>query len=79
MFADDTYLFLDVSDDYISNLIDLFEVYQLYSGQKINLAKSVVTFSKGTPDSSRCRWSAVLGNAISNNQDIYLELPSLLK
>ncbi|CAN1798305.1 Putative ribonuclease H protein At1g65750 [Linum perenne] len=79
MFADDTYLFLGVSDDYITILIDLFEVYHLYSGQKINLAKSAVTFSKGTPDSSRARRSTMLGIAITNNQDIYLGLPVVLK
>ncbi|CAN1817985.1 Putative ribonuclease H protein At1g65750 [Linum perenne] len=79
MFADDTYMFLKVSDNEILNLLDLFELYQLYSGQKINLSKSVVTFSKGTSEVNKLLWSYKLGATISNNQDIYLGLPSMMK
>ncbi|CAN1799128.1 Uncharacterized mitochondrial protein AtMg01250, partial [Linum perenne] len=75
MFADDTYMFLKVSDPDISDIIDLFELYQQYSGQKINLTKSVVTFSKGTSEANKLLWSNMLGASISNNQDIYLGLP----
>ncbi|CAN1334272.1 LINE-1 retrotransposable element ORF2 protein [Linum perenne] len=49
MFADDTILFLRVSDSYIDALLSLFDRYRRMSGQRVNLAKSAVLFSNNTP------------------------------
>ncbi|CAN1768584.1 hypothetical protein LINPERHAP1_LOCUS10704 [Linum perenne] len=79
MFADDTYIFLRVSSPEIDNLLFLFQNYETYSGQKINLGKSVVTFCNGTPNHSIVEWSEKLGVEISTSLDIYLGLPSRVR
>ncbi|CAN1172032.1 Putative ribonuclease H protein At1g65750 [Linum perenne] len=79
MFADDTFLFLRASVEEIAALKELFQVYELYSGQKLNLQKSTVTFCKATSDHDKVTLSNLLGVQLATDDDVYLGLPSVLK
>ena len=52
-FADDSLLFCKVERREISKLVEILELYEAASGQKINTKKSSVTFSHNTPLETR--------------------------
>ncbi|CAN1745924.1 hypothetical protein LINPERHAP1_LOCUS2616 [Linum perenne] len=78
MFADDTILFLRVTDDYIRTLLTLFERYRGMSGQRVNLAKSAVMFSHNTPTQIQQRYRLALGVRFLERTEKYLGLPCII-
>jgi hypothetical protein len=50
LFADDSLLFVKANDDGAHEVMELLERYCNASGQRINLDKSSVFFSKGCPE-----------------------------
>ncbi|CAN0915030.1 Putative ribonuclease H protein At1g65750 [Linum grandiflorum] len=79
MFADDTYLFLKVSEPEIIILHDLFQQYQRASGQKLNMEKSAVKFCNATKPDRQRELGNLLGVGLIGVQDKYLGLPSTMQ
>ncbi|CAN1226181.1 LINE-1 retrotransposable element ORF2 protein [Linum grandiflorum] len=65
LFADDTFVFLQASNQECSSLLQLLGNYERSSGQRVNLSKSAIYFSSNTP-----QW---LTSSISNQ----LQVPNL--
>ncbi|CAL1358706.1 unnamed protein product [Linum trigynum] len=77
-FADDSYLFLHGSLQECENLIEVLNEYEELSGQRVNLDKSAVCFSKNisTPDQEFL--ASILGVGAVAVHDKYLGLPTLV-
>ncbi|CAL1353552.1 unnamed protein product [Linum trigynum] len=77
-FADDSYLFLRGSLQECENLIEVLNEYEELSGQRVNLEKSAVCFSKNisTPDQEFL--ATILGVGVVGVHDKYLGLPTLV-
>ncbi|CAL1377794.1 unnamed protein product [Linum trigynum] len=78
-FADDSYLFLRASKQECETLVQLLGDYQELSGQKVNLSKSAVCFSRNVDPSDIDEMAAILGVGAIGVQDKYLGLPSLVQ
>ncbi|CAN0858391.1 LINE-1 retrotransposable element ORF2 protein [Linum grandiflorum] len=77
-FADGSFIFVEVNQDAIRTLKDLFLNFQLFSCQKINFGKSAIFFSQNTPPDLQLRFSNALGVQAIGIQHKYLGLPSLI-
>ena len=60
-FADDSLLFCKATDQECLKLIDILEIYEAVSGQKVNANKSFVFFSHNTPQERRSEVLGILG------------------
>lgn len=54
----------------------MLELYELSSGQKVNLEKTIVSFSRGVPLRRRGELTAELGVRGVDVHDLYLGLPT---
>ncbi|CAL1377708.1 unnamed protein product [Linum trigynum] len=77
-FADDSYLFLRGTLLECENLIEALNEYEELNGQRVNLAKSVVCFSKNISPQDQEFLAAILGVRVVGVHDKYLGLPKLL-
>ncbi|CAL1395372.1 unnamed protein product [Linum trigynum] len=77
-FADDSYLFLRGTLRECENLIEVLNEYEELSGQRVNLTKSVVCFSKNIVREDQEFLAAVLGVGAVGVHDKYLGLPALI-
>ncbi|CAL1359850.1 unnamed protein product [Linum trigynum] len=77
-FVDDSYLFLRGTLQECENLIEVLNEYEELSGQRVNLAKSAVCFSKNIAMPDQEFLAAVLGVGAVGVHDKYLGLPSLI-
>ncbi|CAL1375269.1 unnamed protein product [Linum trigynum] len=77
-FADDSYLFLRGSLSQCENLIDVLNEYEELSGQRVNLEKSAVCFSKNVAIPDQEFLAQILGVGAVGVQDKYLGLPTLI-
>ena len=77
-FADDSLLFCKANSQECQNLIDILQLYEAASGQKINANKSSVFFSNNTPDDRRCEALNMLGPMQDTRHKKYLGLPSII-
>ncbi|CAL1399381.1 unnamed protein product [Linum trigynum] len=77
-FADDSYLFLRGTLQECENLIDVLNEYEELSGQRVNLDKSAVCFSKNIASTDQEFLAAILGVGAVGVQDKYLGLPTLI-
>ncbi|CAN0925270.1 Uncharacterized mitochondrial protein AtMg00310 [Linum grandiflorum] len=78
MFADDTILFLRVSRSAINPLLSLLAEYHRLSGQRVNLGKSSVIFSRNASAAARAEYMHRLGVVAFQPQDRYLGLPYIV-
>ncbi|CAL1397819.1 unnamed protein product [Linum trigynum] len=76
-FADDSYLFLRGTLQECENLIVVLNEYEELSGQRVNLDKSAVCFSKNVTLPDQEFLAAVLGVGAVGVHDKYLGLPTL--
>ncbi|CAL1376389.1 unnamed protein product [Linum trigynum] len=76
-FADDSYLFLRGSLQECENLLEVLNEYEELSGQKVNLAKSAVCFSKNIRLPDQEFLAQILGVGAVGVHDKYLGLPTL--
>ena len=60
-FADDSLLFCKATDQECLKLIDILEIYEAVSRQKVNANKSFVFFSHNTPQERRSEVLGILG------------------
>ncbi|XP_074348430.1 uncharacterized protein LOC141687156 [Apium graveolens] len=65
-FANDSYLFCNVDDSDALNLMELLQVFQEASGQKVNLMKSLVVYSSNVTRSCRDRVCQILQEIIKD-------------
>ncbi|CAL1373659.1 unnamed protein product [Linum trigynum] len=77
-FADDSYLFLRASRAECASLMVLLHQYEELSGQKVNLDKSAVCFSRNVLPRDAQEMGQLLGIGAIGVTDQYLGLPSLV-
>jgi hypothetical protein len=76
LFADDSLLLVKASEEGASEVNDLLEKYCNASGQRINVDKSSVFFSKGCPEVIRHSVKAKLNVPNETLNEKYLGMPS---
>ncbi|XP_074327492.1 uncharacterized protein LOC141665405 [Apium graveolens] len=77
-FADDTYSFCKANEREADHIVDLLQIFERASGQKINAAKSSVFFSRNTAQEFRDAICAMLRFKEAGDNTTYLGLPSML-
>ncbi|CAL1371133.1 unnamed protein product [Linum trigynum] len=77
-FADDSYLFLRGSPQECEKLLDVLNEYEELSGQRVNLGKSAVCFSKNIAIPDQEFLAQILGVGAVGVHDKYLGLPTLI-
>ena len=77
-FADDSLLFCKASEQECRKMIEILELYEAASGQKVNAEKSSVIFSHNTLQESRCMVLDILGPMQDTRHGKYLGLPSII-
>lgn len=75
LFADDTMMFCHSSSDNCHALVQILQKYESLSGQKINIAKSSIIFSKKTPQDVKNTAKNILGITKEGGVGKYLGLP----
>jgi hypothetical protein len=76
LFADDSLLFVKASDEGAVEVNEILEKYCQASGQRINLDKSSVFFSKGCPEGQRQAVKEILNVPNETLNEKYLGMPS---
>ena len=61
LFADDSLLFCDAKLEECRNLLNILNLYEQSSGQKINMDKTSIFFSKNTKDNTRGEIQSLFG------------------
>lgn len=77
-FADDTVLFCQALVAEVEEVVRILEKYAQASGQLINLEKSSMVFSPGTPSELRLAIQGVLGIHIVDKFEKYLGMPAVV-
>jgi hypothetical protein len=76
LFADDSLLFVKATDEGALLVNELLETYCNASGQRINLEKSSIFFSKGCPEGRRQSVKNILNVPNETLNKKYLGMPS---
>lgn len=74
-FADDSLFFCQANARNCKALKEVFEVYEYYSGQKLNATKSMITFGSRVYGSTQERLKHILGISNQGGGGKYLGLP----
>ena len=74
-FADDSLFFCQANAKNCQALKDVFDVYEYYSGQKINVQKSTITFGSRVYGSTQSRLKQILNILNQGGGGKYLGLP----
>jgi hypothetical protein len=75
LFADDCILFCKANRVELRRLLNIISIYEEGSGQKVNLNKTSVFFSKNTKPSRRQEILSLLGLSKTHGIESYLGLP----
>jgi hypothetical protein len=75
LFADDSLILLKVSEESSLHLRNILNLYEVCSGQTINVDKSSIVFSMNTPRRSRDQMMVALGVCCEGRNGKYLGLP----
>lgn len=78
MYADDTFLFCEASTDQVQGLQRCLEKYFSWSGQRLNLHKFSVIFSKNTRTQVQYSLVSMLGCRVMNGKETFLGNPLFL-
>ncbi|KAL8100581.1 hypothetical protein AgCh_032729 [Apium graveolens] len=78
LFADDSYIYCRASLEEANRVMELLRTFKVAAGQKINLDKSSVFFSKNTRSSVKEEVLDSLGMQMADERSHYLGLPSLI-
>ena len=78
LFADDSLLFCRATMEECSNVLEILNMYEGSSGQKVNRSKTVIFFNKSTLAEMRSTIKGALGVREIMQYDKYLGLPSLI-
>jgi len=77
-FADNSLLFCKASVYECQQLIDILQLYEATSGQKVNTNKSSIFFSCNTPKEVKNKVMSTLGPMSDSQHSKYLGLPSII-
>ena len=77
-FTDDSLLFCRANGTEFSKLKEILSMYELASGQKINIDKSSIFFSPNTSQELKDEIINILGSMQDLNHENYLGLPSII-
>ena len=77
-FADDSLIFCKANSKEASEITRILQIYELASGQKINIEKSAVLFSRNTSQANKQEVLQTLGNIQHVSQAKYLGLPMVI-
>ena len=77
-FADDSLLFCKASEQECRKMIEILELCEAASGQKVNAKKSSVIFSHNNPQERRRMVMDILGPMQDTRHGKYLGLPSII-
>ncbi|XP_043807297.1 uncharacterized protein LOC122721948 [Manihot esculenta] len=77
-FANDSFIFFKANSDECEHLKERLLMYELSSGQKINLNKSKMIFSRNTLRDLRTQLANFVGVSKSDDLGVYLGLPSFV-
>lgn len=75
LFADDSFLFGEATESECLKFRQILNTYERASGQKINLQKSSVVFSKNVQDATKSNLAGILGVQCVEDHGSYLGLP----
>ncbi|XP_060959224.1 uncharacterized protein LOC115699974 [Cannabis sativa] len=78
LFADDSYIYCQASEEGILSMMELLDCFQIASGQQVNLQKSSLFFSLNTSLEDRNRISTIMGINEAGENSFYLGLPNTL-
>ena len=71
-FTDDILLFCKATDRECRKLVEILELYEAASGQKVNTDKSSIFFSHNTPQERRSKVIGILGPMQLTNIWVFL-------
>lgn len=77
-FVNDSLLFFKASKEECIRLKECLRMYEIASGQKMNLEKSSISFSRNVSQAHRADLSTLLGVSVMDNLGMYLGLPSIV-
>ena len=78
-FADDSLFFGHANEDDCKEIVEILEVYKRGLGQKVNVRKSGILFSKNTREEDRSKANEILGIHRTMERDMYLGLSLLFR
>ena len=78
LFADDSLLFCRATIEECRKIMEILEIYEEGSGQKVNKNKTAIFFSKSTPEGTKDEIKEALSLQEIVHYDKYLGLPSLV-
>ena len=78
LFADDSLLFCRATIEECRKIMEILEIYEEESGQKVNKNKTAIFFSKSTPEGTKDEIKEALSLQEIVHYDKYLGLPSLV-
>lgn len=79
LFADDSIVFLEATNDSMTTLGDILQRYEEASGQKVNLEKNPVFFGPCIQDNYKNEVQQILGVSVEALSERYLGLPTVVE
>jgi hypothetical protein len=76
LFADDSVVFLEASEENLNTLRDVLRTYEECSGQRVNKQKSPIFFGKGCSDDVKTNLKNLIGISCEALSEKYLGLPT---
>lgn len=78
LFADDCFIFCEASPQEATFLMEVLHIFELFSGQKVNVEKSSVSFTRNMSQARRAEVVQVLGFKEVTDHGPYLGFPSCI-
>lgn len=78
LFADDSLLFARATEDEVENVLDILSIYEAASRQKLNMEKSMVSFSRNVGREKKELLLERLNFKAVEDHDQYLGLPTYI-
>lgn len=78
LFADDTLICCEASESAATNIMNILQTYEHASGQKINVKKSTVVFSKNCGVQKISDIQKILNVVVEQSREKYLGVPELM-
>jgi hypothetical protein len=76
LFADDSVVFLEASEENLSTLREVLKFYEDCSGQRVNKQKSSIFFGKGCSEDDKTNLKNIIGISCEALSEKYLGLPT---
>lgn len=76
LFADDSYIYCRATDEEAHHMLQLLKIFEKAAGQKVNLDKSSVFFSKNTSIDIKSKVLSILEMRMADDRSLYLGLPN---